>query len=127
MSHLADELVRLFPEISRPNGGTEELPYVLMANLVYFLEGQANPERRPRILDRVLEFSRWVQNQPPGKDARDDVGTIFVVGFLESVLESRTLEFLVPHLISKAELLKGRDYWVQWVGEDNYARALTLY
>jgi len=121
-------MFRLFPEVRELSSeGDEELPYVLMANLVDFLERQASPELRAGTIKRVLEFKAWCHAQPRGKDAGDDVLTILVVGFLEKVIESEKLCVLVPRLISKAELVESKDYLVTWVGQENYDRAMSLY
>jgi hypothetical protein len=128
VSHLADEMFRLFPEMKDlVSEGDDQLPYVLMSDFVHLLESKAHPELPSEILGRVLEFKLWCENQPRGADAGTDTLTIFVVGFFESVLESDKLRYLVPKLISKMDLVNGRDYLMSWVGEDNYRRALALY
>ena len=126
--HLADEVFRVFPEMQGLcSEGDEQLPYVLMANLVAFLEKQADPALPLETLRRVKEFNFWCQNQPRGEDAGSDVLTIAAVGLFEKVLTSDKLHYLVPTLISKADLVKSRHYLVSWAGEENYARALALY
>jgi hypothetical protein len=126
--HFADEVFRVFPEVIRLcSEGDEQLPYVLMANLVAFLEKQADPTLPPEILRRVKEFNLWCQNQSRGEDSGSDALTIVVVGLFERVLASHKLHYLVPTLISKADLVESRNYLVSWVGEENYGRALALY
>jgi len=126
--HFADEVFRVFPEVkSLCSEGDEQLPYVLMANLFAVMEKQAGPALPPETLRRVKEFNLWCQNQPRGEDAGGDVLTIVVVGLFEKVLTSDKLHYLVPTLISKADLVKSRNYLVSWAGEENYGRALALY
>jgi hypothetical protein len=125
---LADRVFRVFPEVKGLcSEGDEQLPYVLMANLVAFLEKQADPALPLEISRRVKEFNLWCQNQPRGEDAGSDVLTIVVVGLFEKVLMSDKLHHLVPGLIAKADFLKNRQYLVSWAGEKNYARALALF
>jgi hypothetical protein len=128
VTHFADEVFRIFPEVKGLcSEGDEQLPYVLMANLVAFLEKQADPALPPGTLGRVKEFNLWCQSQPRGEDAGSDALTIVVVGLFEKVLTSDKLHYLVPSLISKADLVKSRNYLVSWAGEENYGRALALY
>jgi hypothetical protein len=124
----ADEVFRIFPEVKGVcSEGDEQLPYVLMANLVAFLEKQADPALPLGIFRRVKEFNLWCQNQPRGEDAGSDILTIVVVGLFEKVLVSDKLHHLVPALIAKADLLKSRQYLVSWAGEKSHGRALALY
>jgi hypothetical protein len=126
--HLADVIFRVFPEVKGLSSkGDEQLPYVLMANFVEFLEKQADPALPPETLRRVVEFNLWCQSQPRGEDAGSDVLTILVVGLLEKALASDKLHYLVPTLISKVDLVNSRNYLVSWIGEENYGRALALY
>jgi hypothetical protein len=128
MPQLADEMFQLFPELKGLSSeGDEELPYVLMANFIEFLEKQADPALPPETIRRLMEFNRWCQNQPRGEDAGSDVLTILAVGLLEKVLSSDKLHHLTPTLVSKSDLVNARNYLVSWVGEENYDRALALY
>jgi hypothetical protein len=121
-------MFRLFPEVRELSSeGDEDLPYVLMGNLVDFLERQASPELPEGIIKRVLKFRAWCHAQPRAQEAGDDVLTIFVVGLLEKLIESEKLRVLVPQLISKADLVESKDYLVTWVGPENYDRAVSLY
>jgi hypothetical protein len=126
--HFADEVFRVFPEVKRLcSEGDQQLPYVLMANLVAFLEKQADPALPLETLRRVREFNLWCQNQPRGEDAGRDVLTIVAVGLFEKVLTSDKLHYLVPTMILRADFISSRDYLVSWAGEENYRRALALY
>jgi hypothetical protein len=51
--YLADEIFRVFPEVKGLSSeGDEQLPYVLMANFVEFLERRADPTLPPETLKR---------------------------------------------------------------------------
>jgi hypothetical protein len=127
-THLADEMFRIFPELRELSSeGDEALPYVLMSNLVRFLEARSIPVLPAALIGRVLEFNFWCQQQPRGDNAGDDVLTILVVGFYEPAIESETLRGLVPQLIAKSDMVDNKDYLVRWVGQENYDRAIALY
>jgi hypothetical protein len=125
---LASEVFRIFPEVRELSSKDDEgLPYVLMSNLVDFLEQQASPVLPAATMKRVLEFTAWCRAQPRGHDAENDILTILVVGLLEKIIESEKLRVLTPQLISKADLVESKEYLVTWVGRENYDRAMSLF
>jgi hypothetical protein len=127
-THLSDQMFRLFPELRELSSeGDEDLPYVLMLNLVGLLESQASPSLSPATIARLLEFNSWCHNQPRGVDAGNDVFTILVVGLYEKLIESDKLRYLIPKLISESDFANAKDYLVRWVGQENYDRAMALY
>jgi hypothetical protein len=125
---ISDEVLRLFPEVSKVSSeGDQELSYVFISNLVDYLEAQADPTLSSELIQRVQEFAEWAKRQPRGKDAKNDVLTVFTVGFIEKLFESERLYRLIPKLLSKGELTNSKPYLVQWVGNENFDRALALY
>jgi hypothetical protein len=125
---ISDQVLRLFPQVKEVSSeGDEALPYVFVGNLVDYLETQADPDLSVDLIQRVQKFTAWVRVQARGKDATDDVFTIFTVGFIEKLFESRKLHPLMPKLLSKEDLITSRAYLIQWVGEENFDRALALY
>lgn len=127
MNTLYTEILQRFPEIqNRLSEGDEELPYLLMNYLADWLK-ELGEELTPAIVERIVEFARWCENQPPGKDAGDDIYTILAVGFYEHLFDSPSTRRLLPHLISCDELKNNADYLRHWVGEENYNRALQEY
>ena len=127
MKRLQTEILHRFPEIqSRVSDGDEELPYLLVGYLADWLKDLGDAIT-PAIVERVVAFARWCESQPRGKDAGDDLLTIFVVGFYEHLFDSPSTRRILPHLISRDDLTRNADYLRQWVGAENYERALQEY
>jgi hypothetical protein len=126
-TRIADELFRLFPEIAAHSSeGDEHLPYVMMANLVALLGSMPSPLSED-VVKRLMELNYWCAAQPRGSDASDDALTILVVGLFEKIVGSETLYYLAPKLISKSDMIASKDYLVQWVGQEDYDRAMALF
>jgi hypothetical protein len=62
-----------------------------------------------------------------GKDAGDDIYTILVVGFYENLFEAQSTRALLPRLMPLKDLTQNADYLRQWVGAENYEKALKEY
>jgi hypothetical protein len=73
-----------------------------------------------------VEFDRWCVEQPPGASAEDDLLTIEVVALREKLFKYDELMPLIPHLMSREELLENREYLATWVGADRLQAALRL-
>jgi hypothetical protein len=128
MKHLYDEVLRRFPEItSFVSEGDEELPYLVVAYVVMWLESVAKPELDPSIIERIVDFDRWCMEQPRGETAANDIMTIEVVALREELFAHDELLPLVPKLMTRPELLENREYLTHWVGADRYQAALRLY
>mgnify|MGYP001767606633 CR=1 FL=1 len=78
-------------------------------------------------LRRVVDFGKWCERQPRGESARDDILTIWVVGFLEELFDSDVTRPLIPHLVPKETLITNAEYLKTWVGPDDYQSALGEY
>jgi hypothetical protein len=124
---LAGAMLRLFPESRDFNSDDLDLPYMLMRNLVWFLESQAKPGLPDVLINRILEFNEWCLSQPSTSSAETDILTILTVSFYEPIIGSATLCFLVPKLIPKPDFIRSREYFLAWVGSEHYERALALY
>ena len=129
MKLLRDEIIRRFPEISpRLYGGDDEdSPYVLMYLVVSWLKGLSPCDLRPEVVRRVVDFGKWCEPQPRGESAKDDILTIWVVGFLEELFGSDVTRPLIPHLVPKETLITNAEYLKTWVGPDDYQSALGEY
>ena len=127
MRVLYDELSRQFPEIQTRLEEYYDLPYVLMGALADWLTELSPPEFTSNVIDRVVAFSRWCEEQPRGKDARTDLPTIVTVALYEKLFEHDGTRFLLPKLITKEQMLEGADYMKAHVGADNYEKALRYF
>lgn len=125
---LAQAIFDRFPAVREfSSDGDEELLYVLMSNLVTFLESQADPSLPMDTVKRVLGFNSWCLEQPRNNDPGTDILTILCVGFYEKLIESEKLRGLITKLMSKSDLVNNREYLLSWVGRENYDRAVALY
>jgi hypothetical protein len=127
MEQLYDELSRGFPELQERLEIDRDLPYCLMNTLAHWLAERSPQEFTPDVINRIVAFSRWCEEQPRGKDARTDLATIFTVGLLEKLFEHENTRFLLPKLITKAQMREGADYMKAHVGVDNYEKALRYF
>jgi hypothetical protein len=126
VQHLEAEIAQRFPELALQVAQHHDLPYVIMSDLADWLG--TVPERDiSGALNRVRSFVTWCEQQPRGKDARDDVFTILVVGFFEKLFVSDALQRFVPVFLTRDELEGDPAYWKRWVGEENYAKALAQF
>src|SRR5688500_17403690 len=122
-----DKILEIFPE-AKPflDVDEQDLAYLTMKNLTDYLETIPDYYEEPNTVGRVVKFAEWCWEYPRGADASDDVLSIFTVGFVEKLFESPRLVRLVPHLLTREDLIVGRDYWITWVGASSYAQALSL-
>ena len=128
VNELLQEMRGRFPEMC---GRTEEedadLPYVLMAYLAEWLDTLPGEHFPPDVVNRVVEFCRWCEDQPRTEDAGTDLLTIVVVGFYEDLFDSPKRRALLPKLIPREDLEDGAEYWRAWVGDEKYREALKQY
>lgn len=121
------EILQRFPEITKCKyESDEDLPYLMAANLVGWMISVAKPRMDVATIRRIVYFHQWCKAQPAGNNADDDIMTIHVVGFLEPVFENDALLPLIPHLMTRQELILGHDYWIAWIGQNRYDAALKL-
>jgi len=128
MNILYDEVIRRFPEVrSRISEGNEELPYVVVGEIVYWLSSLRPADINAGLIERVVAFRDWCETQSRGEDAGDDILTIYVVSFFEKLFRHETTRLLIPHLTPKSELLKNQDYLKSWVEEKDFKDVLSKY
>jgi hypothetical protein len=126
-SRLSEEMLERFPEIASQLGENSDLPYLQMHDLAYWLEQFAPADIPASAIKRVSDFWLWAQEQPPGQDGSDDIATIVAVGLIEKLFRTSATRVLLPHLLTEDQLIKGASYFKQWVGEDDYYKALELF
>jgi hypothetical protein len=123
-----DEITNRFPEVNPLIcKGDEELSYLLMGYVAEWLDSFGESGYSTEVIQRVVDFQEWCCTQPEGKSAEDDIHTIFIVGFYENLFGNHNTRGLIPHLMSKEEILKNKDYLIHWAGKDEYEAVLKLY
>lgn len=125
-SNLCTELSARFPEIAEEIESNREMPYLQMHALGDWLAGLSE-DHLTKVIFRVKAFAAWCESQQRGEDAGSDIQTIFVVGFLEKIFRTRAARALLPHLVSKEQLVANADYLRRWVAEEDYNAALAFY
>jgi len=127
MQSLHAEICRRFPEIRDAIDETSDEPYMVMWSLVQYLSELSSDQLTPELIDRVVAFSQWCEDQPAGKSAADDLRTILVVGFYEELLKHETTRVLIPYLIDRQDFTSNESYIKSWCGEESYTLTLALY
>ena len=120
------EINRRFPEV-KPwiSEGEEDLTFVVMRAPVDWLQSLRPAELTPDIVERVVDFAKWCENQPRRRAAGEDIFSIYIVAFFETLFTEKITRALIPKVSSREELLNGAKYLKAWVGEENYQLALA--
>jgi hypothetical protein len=127
-TRFTEKLFLIFPELqSRASDDDKNLPHVLMAYLVDFLESCSGSELPQDVVKRLVEFNFWCRAQPRGESAKDDIYTLLVVGLYEKILKKDDLYPLIVKLVSREQFLDSKEYLLRWIDERQYSRALGLY
>ncbi len=123
MSKLSEGIFHHFPEIRETSEGEEDLDYVLTANIIFWLE---TVEITNEIIKRVSSFNSWCLSQPRSKGS-DDIYTVLVVGFYEGLIESEKTRELATKIIPKENMVKNKEYFINWLGEEMYNNTIEQY
>ena len=124
---LYQEIIRRFPEVKKQAScGDHDLPYVMVGYIADWLLNVAVSDFDLNVIRRVVEFDHWCMAQRRGKTAEDDIMTIEVVSLREKLFEHDALLPLIPHLMTRDELLENREYFEAWVGADRYRAAMRI-
>ena len=128
MNNLCNEIFSRFPEI-KPlcSSGDEELTYLLMGYVVEWLNSIGKSGFSKDVIQRVISFSKWCEEQPRTKSASDDIWTIFMVGFYENLFQEKYTKILIPKVMPKADVVANKDYLINWLGKDEYESVLKEY
>ena len=125
MKAFYEEVIRRFPEVIQDEN--EDFPYSVMGSLVDWLGSLGPSELTPEVVRRVVEFTKWCEEQPRGETAADDLYTVLVVGFYEGLFRTEETRSLIPRLIPKDDFISNAEYLKTWVGAENYQLALEKY
>lgn len=126
MKILYEEVLKRFPEIGHQL--TEnELPYNIMWSLVHWLKELPEDAFTPELVERLVSFTKWCEEQPRGENAGNDLHTILAVGFYEKLFDSEKTLALLPRFIAHEDFAANEDYLRTWVGEVNYEKARKYY
>ena len=126
MTPLRTEIESRFPEV-RDTLDDEDGDYTLMHRVIEWLRTVPAAASRADLVARVRQFKDWCEEQPRTESAEDDIWTIFIVGFWEHLFESDSTRALIPHVMSREQVVAGRTYLESWVGAENYQRAMREY
>lgn len=91
MKKLYDEILKRFPEVKIDEEDIE-LPYLMMSNIVSWLNSRNTDCTDQDIIKRVVGLKKWCESQDPGQSAADDIMTIFTVSFYEHLFENKKLK-----------------------------------
>jgi hypothetical protein len=123
-----DEIKRRFPELDNEiTRKKRDLPYMQMFYVAAWLQAMPREAITASVVERLRSFRAWCEEQPRTQSAKDDIYTIFTVGFWEPMFASDSTRFLIPQLMSREEVTAAGDYLKSWVGPENYQMALDEY
>jgi hypothetical protein len=116
-------MLSAFPELQTEIVEDEELPYMMMMHLAAWIAARPSDDVTPAFIDRIVDFSKWCEEQPRGVDGGDDLFTILVVGFYEEIFRSQVGQGLLPRLIEREDFDNNAEYFRRHVGAENYDEA----
>ena len=128
MINTYSEVLKRFPEIEpHVSEGDEELPYLYFSYIAWWVETLSRPEVTVNVIERIASFGEWCCEQPEGKDASDDLGTILMVGLYETLANSESGRMVLANIWPVDYVRSGEEYFKQWMGEKEYQLLLTEY
>ena len=125
MSAMQDEMLRQFPEAAksiRLDGSDGD--YLAAAELADWIASGGVDPQVPDQVARLRAFAEWCCSQPEGKSADDDIGTIYMIGFLETLCGRPSAPALIPLILERDYFVASADYFKRWVGDEEYANVL---
>ena len=123
MKKIYDEILKRFPEVQVDQENIE-LPYLMMREIVSWLNSRETDCTSPGIVKRVVDFKKWCENQESGQSAADDIWTIFTVSFFEPLFGNKKTQSLISYLTSRKEMIENNKYLISWIGKENYDAVL---
>ena len=114
----------MFPEVpfDREEEGAGD-SYTHMVRIVEWLASLPGEEFASAIVSRVKLFAEWCESHPRSETASDDVYTIYIVGFVETLFQREKTRRLIPAIVDKESFDANADYLRSWVGAESYAQA----
>jgi len=107
--------------------GDEEISTLTFIDLVLYLETQSASPDDDDLQGKIEEFRDWVEQQPRGETAADDLLSSYFVTFVEAILKHNELFRIAPWVVSKETLVADPDYFYYWIGPTEYHRALATF
>jgi len=123
MTKLRRKMGTQFPEV-RGKLRKGDGPYDLFVHLTAWLLAARREAITADFIRRLREFLQWIQTQPEGETADDDLCTIALVTFWEPLCESDSLRDLIPQLMSCSDFEGTAQYFKAWSGTENYEKVL---
>ena len=79
------------------------------------------------IHQKLKELDAYCLAAPRGNTKyTNDLYTKYIVGFIEDLVSSELRQFL-PIIMDKKSFIANKEYYLQWVGKDNYEKTLVFY
>ena len=131
------KVVELFPKSTPAKYGFEEYSdeptsMMIMEDLAYWLKEVDCTSQE--VIQKVKEFSDYCMKladiqaeKAEDKEPFNHIYTDYIVAFFETLFRDKNRQQLIPYIRKKEDLINNRDYYIQWVGKDNYLAVLELY
>jgi len=133
------KVCELFPNSDIVTNGLEDYldestSISIMEDLVLWLQSNSVDCRSEELIDRVKKFSAYCMVLATIQENRGEtelpythIYTDYIVAFLEELFRKEKTQKLIPHIYSKENLLRNKDYYILHVGKEEYVDVLALY
>ncbi len=128
MNLLLKKITHFFPEIDKKQLEENiDLPYLMMSSISEWVIDKSKNGLSMDLIKRIIEFSKWCKTIPEGNSATNDIHTIFVCSFYETICENKSTQFLIKKITSKKDFMMNETYLQNWIGVKNYEQILKSY
>ncbi len=98
---------------------------VALFDVFFYLKENITILDEKEVIQKLKKIDYYFKNTPTQKN-EFDIYMTYIVGFIENIIDSE-LRFLIPNIITKADFIKNKNYFLQWVGKENYEKTLKFY
>ncbi len=98
---------------------------VALFDVFFYLKENITILDEKEVIQKLKKIDYYFKNTPTQRD-EFDIYTTYIVGFIEDIIDSE-LRFLIPNIITKADFIKNKNYFLQWVGKESYEKTLKFY
>lgn len=98
---------------------------VALFDVFFYLKENITILDEKEVIQKLKKIDYYFKNTPTQKN-EFDIYMTYIVGFIENIIDSE-LRFLIPNIITKADFIKNKNYFLQWVGKESYEKTLKFY
>ena len=124
-----NKIMILFPDVFNtiPSNYEFDNLFEVFFDITIWLKENIDNIEINKIHQKLKELDEYCISIPQGDFATNDVYTQYVVSFIEKLIKSEKLRQFLPIIMDKKSFIANKDYYLQWVGKDNYEKTLVFY